>query len=331
MGGTGHARSERPSSRAATGRFLERVGFYDPKAPEGRETQYLKSRVVMAARAAGKPSRYADLVLADKPVAYWRLNDTGTTALNSAPGAQAARLHGTVEGKVAVGQRAQPSEQFPEFEPDSAAAGFSGKGEFIRVKDPGANSPLDFSQGDSLTLEAWVNANSLKDGQQVYISEESGEVVQYTTTATRIFSHLGAIPHWLYYTPIRVDGQFWTQLVIWLSAVATATTSTAGNRPPVVTQLRSVLVVPVTTYSVVASDPDGDALHVSRVFRSPAGDVTLDDAQRLSFLPSPGFVGAAEIRYEISDGRTGAAQGVLRVVVPAALVTSRTWSAVASF
>ena len=25
------------SRRAATGRFLERVGFYDPKAPEGRE------------------------------------------------------------------------------------------------------------------------------------------------------------------------------------------------------------------------------------------------------------------------------------------------------
>ena len=130
---------------------------------------FLLAGLVADARAAGKPSRYADLVLADKPVAYWRLNDTGTTALNSAPGAQAARLHGTVEGKVAVGQRAQPSEQFPEFEPDSAAAGFSGKGEFIRVKDPGANSPLDFSQGDSLTLEAWVNANSLKDGQQVYI------------------------------------------------------------------------------------------------------------------------------------------------------------------
>jgi small subunit ribosomal protein S16 len=26
------------SRRAATGRFLERVGFYDPKAPEGRES-----------------------------------------------------------------------------------------------------------------------------------------------------------------------------------------------------------------------------------------------------------------------------------------------------
>ena len=26
------------SRRAATGRFIERVGFYDPKAPEGRES-----------------------------------------------------------------------------------------------------------------------------------------------------------------------------------------------------------------------------------------------------------------------------------------------------
>ncbi|MEQ2010196.1 MAG: DUF1549 domain-containing protein, partial [Limisphaerales bacterium] len=127
--------------------------------------------VALAADAASapKPPRYADLVLADKPVAYWRLNDTGPTALNSAPGAKAALLNGAVEGKVAVGQRAQPSEQFPEFEPDSAAAGFSGQGQFIRVKDPGASSPLDFAKGDAITMEAWVYVNSLKDGQYVYV------------------------------------------------------------------------------------------------------------------------------------------------------------------
>ena len=119
--------------------------------------------------AAAKPSRYADLVIADQPAAYWRLNDTSTTALNSAPGAKPALLNGTVEGKVAVGQRAQSSEQFPEFEPDSTAAGFSGKGEFIRVTDPGANSPLDFAKGDAMTMEAWVFVNSLKDGQYVYV------------------------------------------------------------------------------------------------------------------------------------------------------------------
>ncbi len=129
----------------------------------------LLAALAVTAAAATKLSRYADLVLADKPAAYWRLNDTGSTALNSAPGAQAALLNGTVEGKVAIGQRAQPSEQFPEFEPDSAAAGFSGKGEFIRVKDPGASSPLDFAKGDAITMEAWVNVNTLKDGQYVYV------------------------------------------------------------------------------------------------------------------------------------------------------------------
>ena len=122
------------------------------------------------AATATKPSRYADLILADKPVAYWRLNDaSGSTALNLAPGANASALNGTVEGKVQLGQRAQLATEFPEFEPDSTAAGFSGKGEFIRVKDPGAKSPLDFGQGDSLTLEAWVFAHSIKDGQQVYV------------------------------------------------------------------------------------------------------------------------------------------------------------------
>jgi hypothetical protein len=129
----------------------------------------LLAALVATATAASKPSRYADLVLADKPAAYWRLNDTGPTALNSAPGAKAALLNGTVEGKVAIGQRAQPSEQFPEFEPDSVAAGFSGQGQFIRVKDPGASSPLDFAKGDAITMEAWVNVNSLKDGQYVYV------------------------------------------------------------------------------------------------------------------------------------------------------------------
>lgn len=62
---------------------------------------------------------------------------------------------------------------------------------------------------------------SFPDGQQVYISEETGRVVQHTTTATRIYSHLGVIPHWLYYTPLRVNGKLWTRVVIWSSGIAT--------------------------------------------------------------------------------------------------------------
>jgi hypothetical protein len=120
--------------------------------------------------APATTSRYADLILADKPAAYWRLNDDASgTVKNIAPGANATALDGKVEGKVTLRQAAQSRELFPEFEPDSTAAGFSGKGEFIRVKDPGGNSPLDFKNGDSITIEAWVLLNAIKDGQQVYV------------------------------------------------------------------------------------------------------------------------------------------------------------------
>ena len=60
-------------------------------------------------------------------------------------------------------------------------------------------------------------------GEHVYVSQSSGEVVQYTTTASRLGAYLGPIPHWLYFTPLRKHGPQWSSLVIWLSALGTAT------------------------------------------------------------------------------------------------------------
>ena len=59
------------------------------------------------------------------------------------------------------------------------------------------------------------------DGQQVYVSESAGEVVQATTRGSRILAELGPIPHWLYYTPLRVRSKLWTRVVVWLSGAAT--------------------------------------------------------------------------------------------------------------
>jgi hypothetical protein len=53
----------------------------------------------------------------------------------------------------------------------------------------------------------------------VYVSEASGEVVQYTTAATRLRAYLGPIPHWLYFTPLRARAAWWTRVVIWASAL----------------------------------------------------------------------------------------------------------------
>ena len=62
---------------------------------------------------------------------------------------------------------------------------------------------------------------SYPDGQQVYVSGSTGEVVQYTTTASRFWAWTGAIPHWLYFTQLRKNGPAWTQTVIWSSGIGT--------------------------------------------------------------------------------------------------------------
>ena len=62
---------------------------------------------------------------------------------------------------------------------------------------------------------------SWPDGDQVYVSENTGEVVQFTTRSSRFFAELGPIPHWLYYTPLRKNGPLWSKVVIWSSGIAT--------------------------------------------------------------------------------------------------------------
>jgi hypothetical protein len=62
---------------------------------------------------------------------------------------------------------------------------------------------------------------SWPDGEQVYVSQTTGEVVQYTTTASRLGAYAGAIPHWLYFTPLRKHGETWSRVVIWSSGIGT--------------------------------------------------------------------------------------------------------------
>lgn len=59
---------------------------------------------------------------------------------------------------------------------------------------------------------------SWPDGEQVYVSAPTGEVVQHTTSRTRLVAYFGAIPHWLYWTPLRKNGRRWYKVVIWTSS-----------------------------------------------------------------------------------------------------------------
>ena len=62
---------------------------------------------------------------------------------------------------------------------------------------------------------------SWPNGEQVYVSGVTGEVAQYTTSASRFWSYLGPIPHWLYFTPLRKYGPQWSQVVMWTSGIGT--------------------------------------------------------------------------------------------------------------
>jgi hypothetical protein len=62
---------------------------------------------------------------------------------------------------------------------------------------------------------AWPN------GSEVYVSGATGEVVQATTRGTRLAAYFGAIPHYLYFTPLRVNQPLWKQVVIWSAGLGT--------------------------------------------------------------------------------------------------------------
>jgi len=62
---------------------------------------------------------------------------------------------------------------------------------------------------------------TFKDGQQIYIGGRDAEVKQYTTTESRFWAYLGAVPHWLYFTPLRKHQPEWSQFVIWSSGIGT--------------------------------------------------------------------------------------------------------------
>jgi hypothetical protein len=64
---------------------------------------------------------------------------------------------------------------------------------------------------------------SWPDGRQVYVSTVTCQVEQDSTPRLRLNAYLSAIPHWLYFTPIRKHTQQWSQVLIWTSGLGTVT------------------------------------------------------------------------------------------------------------
>jgi len=110
---------------------------------------------------------YAALIARDQPVAYWRFDEPEGRRIESY--SVRADLAGTLVGGARLGFPGPRRDEYPLFDEHNQSLSLVGAKSFARVADPGADSALDFSNGDEITIEAWVRPEALAEGQQVYI------------------------------------------------------------------------------------------------------------------------------------------------------------------
>ncbi len=60
----------------------------------------------------------------------------------------------------------------------------------------------------------------------LYVSARTGEIALDTTRTERVWNWLGAIPHWIYLTPLRAQAALWRDVVLWVSGVSIVTAVT---------------------------------------------------------------------------------------------------------
>ncbi len=126
------------------------------------------SITTLAVVTAPAPADYPALIAEDKPVAYWRFDDAHDCCSESKTGDLIARI-GTGVSLIVPGPRPP---DFPAFAAENLAAEMSvpGQDAVLRVKDPGKSSVLDFTNGDTITIEAWVQSiRPLRDQQSAPI------------------------------------------------------------------------------------------------------------------------------------------------------------------
>src|SRR5262245_38843162 len=143
--------------------------------------------------------------------------------LNTFDGRPVYRFHVGREDALVYADTGEPQRMIPREMVDRIAAAWTGR--------PVAEARVEAM----LNADQWTVQSPLRtlrplwkfswpDGEQAYVAQTTGEVVQYTTSASRLGAYLGPIPHWLYFTPLRVRQQAWNRVVIWTSGIGTIAT-----------------------------------------------------------------------------------------------------------
>ncbi|MEX0818597.1 MAG: DUF1553 domain-containing protein [Pirellulaceae bacterium] len=120
------------------------------------------------AEPAAPAQSYAELIREDHPVAHWSFGESeGLETAAELP--DGASLIGRLEGKASLGNPGPTGDVYPLFDRVNTALTIGGAKSLVRVPDPGDDSLLDFTNGEAITIEAWVNPATLSNDQQVYI------------------------------------------------------------------------------------------------------------------------------------------------------------------
>jgi uncharacterized iron-regulated membrane protein len=105
----------------------------------------------------------------------------------------------------------------------------NGAADVARAYAPGYAGPFHYdaylTEPDQWTLQAGtvrpLHRFALDDAEatRLYVSEVTGDVVLRTTRRERFWGYLGPVMHWVYFTPLRRNGLYWSEFVIWSSLI----------------------------------------------------------------------------------------------------------------
>jgi hypothetical protein len=160
----------------------------------GKFIMNLVALVMLTTTGAQAAVIYSDAVLADNPVAYYRLNETsGTTAVNltgtTALNGTYINFGGSNPSLTSTGPR-PPS--FDGFESDNVSKAFNGgtsatqsTSAYTRV-EVADQAALDIT--GALTLEAWINPTSLGTTNRGIVAKFRGQLSNGTSVNERAYS-----------------------------------------------------------------------------------------------------------------------------------------------
>ena len=95
---------------------------------------------------------------------------------------------------------------------------------FVRLPESGLHHVARLTEPDqwSLTIrQGPMHKFTVDDeaGTEVYVSERNADVTVLTTRGSRTLAWVGAIPHFLYFAPLRLNQPLWRQVVLWTSGI----------------------------------------------------------------------------------------------------------------